>query len=155
MSLNNYFYSPPDSIPSYVDDRDAKTQAAYARALSLGDTYDKRVKILIVGQDRVGKTSLGKVLRGESFNINETSTSGVQMTPPIKNAGTVAWGNPDDTHVFDHKVTAEMMTRELQSTPTKQSKNLRHNETDEEKSRDQISDASIERIPAGKKIYNM
>ena len=154
MSLNNYFYSPPDSIPSYVDDRDEKAQPAYARALSLGETYDKRVKILIAGQDRVGKTSLGKVLRGERFDFNETSTSGVQMTPPIKNAGADAWRNPDDTHVFDYKVTAEM-TRELQSTPAKQSKNLPHNETEEEKRRDQISDASKERTPRGKKIYNV
>ena len=151
MSLNIYFYSPPDSIPSYVDDRDAKMQAAYTRALSFGDTYDKRVKILIVGQDRVGKTSLGKFLRGEQLDINETSTFGVQMIPPIKNVGTGDWRNPDDTHVFDHKVTAEM-AKESQS---KQSENLPQSETEEEKSQDQISDASKERTPGGNKIYKM
>ena len=129
-------------------------QAAYARALAFGSTYDKRVKILIVGQDRVGKTSLGNFLRGEPFDINETSTSGVQMIPPIKNAGKDAWRNPDDTHVFDHKVTAEM-AREMQSIPSKQSENLPQNETEEEKNQDQISDASKERIPGGKKIYKM
>ena len=129
-------------------------QAAYARALAVGSTYDKRVKILIVGQDRVGKTSLGNFLRGEEFNINETSTAGVQMIPPIKNAGKKAWGNPDDTHVFDHKVTAEM-AREMQGTPSKQSENLPQNETEEEKSQDQISDASKERTPGGNKIYKM
>lgn len=129
-------------------------QAAYARALAFGSTYDKRVKILIVGQDRVGKTSLGNFLRGEPFDINETSTSGVQMIPQIKNAGKDAWRNPDDTHVFDHKITAEM-AREMQSTPSKQSENLPQNETEEEKSQDQISDASKERIPGGNKIYKM
>ena len=130
-------------------------QAAYTRALSFGYTYDKRVKILIVGQDRVGKTSLGKFLRGEPFDINETSTSGVQMLPPIKNVGTDAWRNPDDTHVFDHKVTAEM-AREMQCPPSKQSENLPQNETEEEKSRDQMSDASKKkRIPGGNKIYKM
>ena len=77
------------------------------------------------------------------------------MIPPIKNAGTDAWRNPDDTHVFDHKVTAEIMARELQSTPTKQSKNLPQNETEEERTQDQISDASKERIPRGNKIYKM
>lgn len=77
------------------------------------------------------------------------------MIPPIKNAGTDAWRNPDDTHVLDHKVTAEMMARELQSTPTQQSKNLPQNETEEERTRDQISDASKERIPRGNKIYKM
>ena len=129
-------------------------QAAYTRALSFGDTYDKRVKILIVGQDRVGKTSLGKFLRGEQLDINETSTFGVQMIPPIKNVGTGDWRNPDDTHVFDHKVTAEM-AKESQSTPTKQSENLPQSETEEEKSQDQISDASKERTPGGNKIYKM
>ena len=129
-------------------------QAAYTRALSFGGTYDKRVKILIVGQDRVGKTSLGKFLRGEKFDSNETSTFGVQMIPAIKNVGTDDWLNPDDTHVFDYKVTAEM-AKESQSTPTKQSKNLPQSETEEEKSQDQISDASKERIPGGNKIYRM
>ena len=42
-----------------------------------GSTYDKRVKVLLVGQDRVGKTSLGKALRGEPFNEAELSTEGV------------------------------------------------------------------------------
>ena len=41
--------------------RGEKALAAYHRAIeSGGSTYDKRVKVLLVGQDRVGKTSLGK-----------------------------------------------------------------------------------------------
>ena len=85
--------------------------AAYHRAIeSGGSTYDKRVKVLLVGQDRVGKTSLGKALRGEPFNEAELSTQGVQMIPAIKNAGTGAWKNPsflEHTTVFDHKVAAK------------------------------------------------
>lgn len=148
---------PPDSTPAYVDDRDEKAHAAYHRALAFGYTYDRRVKILIVGQDRVGKTSLRKVLRGEPFDIDEKSTNGVQMIPPIKNAGTDAWRNPDDTHIFDHKVTAEM-TKKSQSTKTKQSENLPQNETEEEESEDQITDASKQELQGnrgGNKIYKM
>ena len=65
---------------------------------------------MLVGQDRVGKTSLGKALRGEPFDEAEVSTEGVQMIPAIKNAGTDAWRNPaslEHTTVFDHNVAAK------------------------------------------------
>ena len=91
--------------------RGDKALAAYRRAIETGgSTYDKRVKVLLVGQDRVGKTSLGKALRGEPFDEAELSTDGVQMIPAVKNAGTGAWRNPaslEHTTVFDHKVAAE------------------------------------------------
>ena len=98
-------------IRTLVRALEEKTLAAYHRALEAGgSTYDKRVKVLLVGQDRVGKTSLGKALRGEPFNEAELSTEGVQMIPAIKNAGTGAWRNPaslEHTTVFDHKVAAK------------------------------------------------
>ena len=92
--------------------RGDKALAAYRRAIETGgSTYDKRVKVLLVGQDRVGKTSLGKALRGEPFDEAELSTDGgVQMIPAVKNAGTGAWRNPaslEHTTVFDHNVAAE------------------------------------------------
>ena len=91
--------------------RGDKALAAYHRAIETGgSTHDKRVKVLLVGQDRVGKTSLGKALRGEPFNEAELSTEGVQMIPAIKNAGTGAWRNSsflEHTTVFDHKVAAK------------------------------------------------
>ena len=100
-----------DLIPAFVRTRGEKAIAAYRRALETGgSTYDKRVKVLLVGQDRVGKTSLGKALRGEPFDEAEVSTEGVQMIPAIKNAGTDAWRNPaslEHTTVFDHKVAAK------------------------------------------------
>ena len=91
--------------------RGEKALAAFHRALETGgSTYDKRVKILLVGQDRVGKTSLGKALRGEPFDEAECSTDGVQMIPAVKNAGTGAWRNPASVEhitVYDHKVAAK------------------------------------------------
>ena len=100
-----------DSIPACVRARGDRALAAYHRAIETGgSTYDKRVKVLIVGQDRVGKTSLSKALRGEPFHEAELSTEGVQMIPAIKNAGTGAWRNPSflkHTTVFDHKVAAK------------------------------------------------
>ena len=103
--------------------RGEKAIAAYHRAIETGgSTYDKRVKVLLVGQDRVGKTSLGKALRGEPFDKNENSTEGVQMIPAIKNAGTGAWRNPDSlehTTVFDHRVAAKT-AEDLLSTHSEQ-----------------------------------
>ena len=100
-----------DLVPAFVRDRGKKALAAYHRAIETGgSTYDKRVKVLLVGQDRVGKTSLGKNLRGEPFDEAEVSTEGVQMIPAVKNAGTGAWRNPaslEHTTVFDHRVAAE------------------------------------------------
>ena len=100
-----------DLILASVQARGEKALAAFHRALETGgSTYDKRVKILLVGQDRVGKTSLGKALRGEPFDEAECSTDGVQMIPAVKNAGTGAWRNPvsvEHTTVFDHEVAAK------------------------------------------------
>lgn len=42
------------------------------------------------------------------------------MFLPVKNAGTDAWRNLDNTHVFDHKVTAEMAKESLNVTPKTQ-----------------------------------
>ena len=107
--------------------RGEKALAAFHRALETGgSTYDKRVKILLVGQDRVGKTSLGKALRGEPFDEAECSTDGVQMIPAVKNAGTGAWRNPasgEHVTVYDHKVaakTAENLLSTLSERPATQ-----------------------------------
>ena len=101
--------------------RGEKALAAFHRALETGgSTYDKRVKILLVGQDRVGKTSLGKALRGENFDKAECSTDGVQMIPAVKNAGKGPWRNPasvEHTTVFDHKV-ATKTAENLFNTPS-------------------------------------
>ena len=114
-------------ILASVQARGEKALAAFHRALETGgSTYDRRVKISLVGQDRVGKTSLGKALRGEPFDEAECSTDGVQMIPAVKDAGTGAWRNPasvEHTTVFDHKVaakTAENLLRTRSEQPVTQ-----------------------------------
>ena len=88
---------------------------AYRRALETGETFDRRTKIVLIGQDRVGKTSLRRYLRGEAFDKDEASTNGIEMISPVKNAGKGAWRNPDPlekTSVLDHK-SAELVAQEL------------------------------------------
>ena len=104
--------------------RGERALAAFHRVLHVtgGSTYDKRVKIVLVGQNRGGKTSLGKALRGIPFDEAELRTEGVQMIPIVKNAGTGAWKNRaslEDTTVFDHKVAAKT-AEDLLSTHTEQ-----------------------------------
>ena len=128
-----------DLIPAFVRARGEKALAAYHRALKTGgSTYDKRVKVLLVGQDRVGKTSLGKALRGEPFDEAELSTEGVQMIPAIKNAGTGAWRNPaslEHTTVFDHKVAAktaeDLLSKHSEPPAKKQPRTFASNKTDQ------------------------
>ena len=90
---------------------------AYRRALETGETYDRRTKIVLIGQDRVGKTSLRRYLRGEAFDKDEASTNGIEMISPVKNAGKGAWRNPaslENTSALDHKC-AELVAQELLS----------------------------------------
>ena len=90
---------------------------AYRRALETGETFDRRTKIVLMGQDRVGKTSLRRYLRGEAFVKGEVSTLGIEMISPVKNAGKGAWRNPaplEKTSALDHK-SAELVTQELRS----------------------------------------
>ena len=138
-----------DLIPASVRARGDKALAAFHRALETGgSTFDKRVKILLVGQDRVGKTSLGKALRGEPFDEAECSTDGgVQMIPAVKNAGTGAWRNPaslEHTTVFDHKVAAET-AKNLLSTNSEQPSTKEPKETSTKSEPEKPSEKPVRR----------
>ncbi len=65
------------------------------------------MKIQVIGQDRVGKTSLVRSLKGEPFREDEISTDGVEMSQPLKNASKQPWKDavlPKDTTVYHHRV---------------------------------------------------
>ena len=62
------------------------------------------------------------------------------MFLPVKNAGTDAWRNLDNTHVFDHKVTVEMARESLNATLNPQ------NEIEEE-------EEELSTSPGGSKIF--
>ena len=55
----------------------------YQRALRDGAVSVQRSRILLIGQDRAGKTSLKKSLIGLPFNRNENSTEGIEVDPSI------------------------------------------------------------------------
>lgn len=97
---------------------------AYWRALEKGQTYDRRTEILFISQDRTGKTSLRRYLRGEAFDKGEASTGGIEiMIPSVKSAGKGAWRNLaalENTSALDHKC-AEEVTKEILSNSAEQS----------------------------------
>ena len=110
-------FSFVEVIPSYVLARGQTAVAAFREAKEAGRTLDRRVKVLLIGQDRVGKTSVGRSLKGEKFRANEISTKGVKMYEPLKNPGNQPWKNyvlQHDTTAFHHK-SAEIISREVQS----------------------------------------
>ena len=96
--------------------------AAYLRAKASGNTLDGRVKVLLIGQDRVGKTSVSRSLKGEQFRDNEISTDGVQMHEPVRNPGVRPWkdfllqkGTTPYHHKFAEYVNKELLAEKMQA----------------------------------------
>ena len=58
-----------------------EAQLAYESALEDGAVNVYRGRVLLIGQDRAGKTSLKKSLIGLPFNSKEKSTDGIEVDP--------------------------------------------------------------------------
>ena len=67
------------AVPPSIRARGPQALATYLNALADGQACVKRVPLMIVGQDRSGKTSVKKSLRGICFNPNEDSTLGIEV----------------------------------------------------------------------------
>ena len=73
---------------------------------------------MLIGQDRAGKTSLKRSLKGEKFNANEKSTSGIEVDPSHCEVTTEVWKlrNLDQNSCytpatsFDHQVPRLIVT---------------------------------------------
>ena len=68
-------------VPLEIDARGEKAQLAYQSALKDGAVNVYRGRVLLIGQDRAGKTSLKKSLIGLPFNRKEKSTDGIEVDP--------------------------------------------------------------------------
>ena len=44
-----------------------------------GKAKVKRLSIILIGQERAGKTSLKRSLKGQPFNANQESTQGIEI----------------------------------------------------------------------------
>ena len=116
-----------DLIPPAVVARGSKAKAAYRRALENGKTRDVRVRIMLIGESKAGKTSLKRFLKGEKFNKHEASTLGVDMDAPLLKDGLKAWSAHravEDISDFDHR-SAQLAVRQLSEPNCKDIHNLK------------------------------
>ena len=125
------------SVPPYILARGSIAKAAYQRALETGKTFDKRAKILLIGQDRVGKTSVLRSLKGELFRQDESSTLGVQIGMPLKHVGEKPWKNSKEEQeksTFHYKCALNISNQLLTEPPNEiyvDSEVTKQTETDE------------------------
>ena len=91
MRVNPKLFLQIEEIPPEIRARGLLALRAYKKALSEGRTCIKRVPIMLIGQNRSGKTSLAKSLKGERFNSEEDSTVGIQVDPSHFKMSTEIW----------------------------------------------------------------
>ena len=68
-------------VPSEIIARGPEAKRAYENALKNGKVKVYRGRIMLIGQNRAGKTSLKKHLLGLPFDPGEQSTDGVEVDP--------------------------------------------------------------------------
>ena len=96
--------------PPEINLRGSLALEAYNKALNEGKTSVKRVPVMLIGQDRSGKTSLKNSLRGNPFNPDEDSTVGVDVDPSYFQVTTEIWkagekdqvSNSEDAISYEH-----------------------------------------------------
>ena len=69
------------TVPDEIMARGPEAKRAYENALKNGKVKVYRGRIMFIGQDRAGKTSLKKHLLGLPFDPDEESTDGVEVDP--------------------------------------------------------------------------
>ena len=67
------------TVPPEILARGPLALEAYNNALAEGKSCVKRVPLMLIGQDRSGKTSLKKSLKGIVFDPDEDSTVGIDV----------------------------------------------------------------------------
>ncbi|XP_072042860.1 uncharacterized protein [Amphiura filiformis] len=67
----------PGVVPVEISSRGRRTLSAYNKAIKFGKNAVYRSRLMIVGQERVGKTSLMNKLLGRRFNQNEETTESI------------------------------------------------------------------------------
>ena len=113
------FYFEP-SVPPEIIARGSQATEAYNKALLEGRGYAKRVPVMIIGQERTGKTSLKRSLKWQLFNPNERSTKGIETDPSYFRVSTDVWRTgkkSEDTELeptfsFEHQV-AQLIVESL------------------------------------------
>ena len=109
-----------DTVPAEILVRGPLALHTYNNALKEGKINVRRLPIMFIFQERSGKTSLKKSLKGDHFDANEESTRGIEVDPSHFKVTTEIWrpGMPDQTISsdsgisFDHHA-ARLIARKL------------------------------------------
>ena len=96
MLFDSYLIAPLEIIA-----RGPLTVQAYQKAIAEGNTSVKRLPIMLIGQGQSGKTSLKRSLKGERFNPEETSTTGIEMDPSYCKVSAEVWKVGEKTQATD------------------------------------------------------
>ena len=106
--INARFSIVPCAVPQEIRARGPQALEAYNNALAEGQACVKRVPLMIVGQDRSGKTSVKKSLKGICFNPDEDSTRGIEVDRYDFKLTTEIWktGEKDEEANIDTSVTS-------------------------------------------------
>ena len=68
-------------VPREIKAQGPEAKLAYGNALKNGKVKVYRARIMLIGQDRAGKTSLKKSFLGLPFDPDEDSTDGIEVDP--------------------------------------------------------------------------
>lgn len=68
-------------VPPEIQARGVEAELAFQRALKQGKVRVYRGRVMLIGQNRAGKTSLKKSLLGMTFDPGEPSTEGIEVDP--------------------------------------------------------------------------
>ena len=68
-------------VPREIKAQGPEAKLAYRNALKTGKVKVYRARIMLIGQDRAGKTSLKKLFLGLPFDPEEDSTDGIEVDP--------------------------------------------------------------------------
>ena len=93
--------------------RGTKAILAYSRALLDGKVKLRRARLMVIGQDRAGKTSVKKSLLGLAFDPMEPSTDGVEVDPStleveVKQVKNTNWEPVDEPQNLDNQLNEEV-----------------------------------------------
>ena len=81
LVLKHLPFLPGASVPPEIRARGPEAELAFQKALQNGKVKVYRGRIMLLGQERAGKTSLKKSFLGMPFNPQEESTVGVEVDP--------------------------------------------------------------------------
>ena len=75
----NIFHSFSATVPPEIMERGPEAQRAFLKAMWSGEVQVYRGRLMFIGQDRAGKTSLKKSLLAMPFDPQEDSTVGIEV----------------------------------------------------------------------------